>query len=49
VTLERSDEVVPERIGEVVPFGAGESFGWRFSGQVVTLGNAEGQEHLLRS
>jgi dihydroorotase len=49
VTLERSDEVVPERIGEVVPFGAGESFGWRFPGHVVTLGNAEGQEHLLRS
>jgi dihydroorotase len=29
VTLERSDALVPERIGEVVPFGAGESFGWR--------------------
>ncbi|HEX8443403.1 MAG TPA: dihydroorotase [Allosphingosinicella sp.] len=28
VTLERSAGMVPERIGEVVPFGAGESFGW---------------------
>ena len=30
VTLERSDAIVPYRIGEVVPFGAGESFGWTF-------------------
>jgi dihydroorotase len=33
VTLERTDALVPERLGagetEVVPFGAGESFGWR--------------------
>ena len=29
VTLERSDVLVPERIGEVVPFGAGQSFGWK--------------------
>jgi dihydroorotase len=29
LTLERSGAVVPDRIGEVVPFGAGESFGWR--------------------
>jgi dihydroorotase len=31
VTLERSDAIVPERIGDVVPFGAGESFGWRLA------------------
>jgi dihydroorotase len=35
VTLERTDELVPERLGtgetDVVPFGAGESFGWRLS------------------
>ena len=36
VTLERSDAVVPDRIAEgaeaVVPYGAGEGFGWRFAG-----------------
>ena len=31
VTLERSDERVPDRIGDVVPFGAGGSFGWRLA------------------
>lgn len=29
ITLERGGELVPERIGEVVPFGAGARFGWR--------------------
>ena len=29
ITLERSDALVPERIGDVVPFGAGGSFGWK--------------------
>lgn len=29
VTLDRSSDVVPATIGDVVPFGAGESFGWR--------------------
>ena len=31
VTLDRSSDIVPDRIGEVVPFGAGESFGWRLA------------------
>jgi dihydroorotase len=31
ITLERSDECVPEKIGDVVPFGAGESFGWKLA------------------
>ena len=30
VTLERADAEVPARIGEVVPFHAGERLGWRF-------------------
>ncbi|KTE03268.1 dihydroorotase [Sphingopyxis sp. H038] len=29
VTLERGETVVPERVGEVVPFHAGETLGWR--------------------
>jgi len=29
ITLERGETVVPERIGEVVPFHAGETLGWR--------------------
>ena len=29
ITLERGGELVPDRIGEVVPFGAGARFGWR--------------------
>ncbi len=29
VTLERAEVSVPERIGEVVPFHAGETLGWR--------------------
>ena len=29
VTLERAEVVVPDRIGEVVPFHAGETLGWR--------------------
>jgi dihydroorotase len=29
VTLARGDAQVPERIGDIVPFGAGRSFGWR--------------------
>ena len=29
ITLARGGEQVPERIGEVVPFGAGSRFGWR--------------------
>ena len=42
VTLRRSDFIVPERIGEVALFGAGESFGWR----IVTPAKAgvSGQE-----
>ena len=32
VTLERADSPVPDQIGDLVPFGAGSSFGWRFSG-----------------
>jgi dihydroorotase len=29
ITLERAETVVPERIGELVPFHAGETLGWR--------------------
>jgi len=29
VTLERGETVVPDKIGEVVPFHAGETLGWR--------------------
>ena len=29
LTLERGETVVPERVGEVVPFHAGETLGWR--------------------
>ena len=29
ITLERGETVVPDRIGEVVPFHAGETLGWR--------------------
>jgi dihydroorotase len=32
VTLNRSDVSVPDRIGEVVPYGAGTSFGWTLAG-----------------
>nr|WP_283938337.1 dihydroorotase [Sphingomonas brevis] len=32
VTLERAVSPVPDQIGDLVPFGAGSSFGWRFSG-----------------
>ncbi len=32
VTLERAPVTVPERIGEVVPFHAGETLAWRFIG-----------------
>ncbi|WP_293874158.1 MULTISPECIES: dihydroorotase [unclassified Sphingomonas] len=32
VTLVRDTVVVPDRIGEVVPFLAGETLGWRFAG-----------------
>ena len=32
ITLVRGGEQVPERIGEVVPYGAGAAFGWRFAG-----------------
>lgn len=32
ITLERGGEVVPERFGDVVPFGAGSRFGWRLVG-----------------
>lgn len=31
ITLERGETVVPERIGEVVPFHAGETLGWRLT------------------
>jgi dihydroorotase len=31
VTLERAECAVPDRIGELVPFGAGGSFNWRFA------------------
>ena len=32
VTLERGGEQVPATIGDVVPFGAGDRFGWRIAG-----------------
>jgi dihydroorotase len=32
VTLERAQAMVPDRIGEVVPYGAGSSFGWKLAG-----------------
>jgi dihydroorotase len=32
ITLERAPVTVPERIGDVVPFHAGETLGWRFLG-----------------
>jgi dihydroorotase len=32
ITLVRDDALVPERIGDLVPFGAGRSFGWRLAG-----------------
>jgi dihydroorotase len=32
VTLERAGTEVPERIGDLVPFGAAGSFGWRLAG-----------------
>ncbi|PZN93573.1 MAG: dihydroorotase [Alphaproteobacteria bacterium] len=32
VTLERTPVTVPDRIGDVVPFLAGETLGWRFAG-----------------
>ena len=32
VTLERAPVTVPDRIGEIVPFHAGETLGWRFVG-----------------
>jgi dihydroorotase len=32
VTLERAPVTVPDRIGDVVPFHAGETLGWRFVG-----------------
>jgi len=32
VTLLRAESGVPDQIGELVPFGAGERFGWRFAG-----------------
>ena len=32
ITLERGGDVVPEAIGDVVPFGAGGRFGWRIAG-----------------
>ena len=32
VTLDRADTQVPDHLGELVPFGAGGSFGWRFAG-----------------
>ena len=31
VTLERAETLVPDRIGEVVPFHAGETLGWRLA------------------
>ena len=31
VTLERADSQIPDHIGELVPFGAGGSFGWRLA------------------
>ena len=31
VTLERGETLVPERVGEVVPFHAGETLGWRLA------------------
>ncbi len=31
VTLERTEHVVPEQIGGVVPFHAGETLRWRFA------------------
>ncbi len=32
ITLERTDVTVPDRIGDVVPFHAGETLAWRFVG-----------------
>jgi len=32
VTLERAECVIPQQIGELVPFGAGASFSWKFAG-----------------
>ena len=32
VTLERAECEIPEQVGELVPFGASGSFGWRFAG-----------------
>jgi dihydroorotase len=32
ITLERAQAMVPDRIGEVVPYGAGSSFGWKLAG-----------------
>jgi dihydroorotase len=32
VTLERVSQIVPEDVGELVPFHAGESLGWRLAG-----------------
>lgn len=32
VTLERASVTVPERMGDIVPFHAGETLGWRFVG-----------------
>ena len=31
ITLERGETVVPDRVGEVVPFHAGETLGWRLA------------------
>ena len=33
VTLERIDHVIPDRIADVVPFHAGETLGWRVTGE----------------
>ena len=35
IVLERATVAVPERIGEIVPFLAGETLDWRFGGRVV--------------
>jgi dihydroorotase len=32
ITLERAECAIPEQVGELVPFGAGGSFSWRFAG-----------------
>jgi dihydroorotase len=32
ITLERTDCAIPDRVGELVPFGAGASFSWQFAG-----------------